>query len=191
MKQTKIEVGTKINKLTLLEVIHGFRKDGRKQIRGMFLCDCGNKKEIALCAVSSRKQKACGCGIFAANKLKVGEAAFNQLFRDYKWGAKRRKHDFNLTIDEFRELTKSNCFYCGTVPSQLYKPHDRGNGGYIYNGIDRIDNSIGYTKDNCISCCGICNLCKGRLSQTGFIEQVQKIADYIEFAQYVASRVAR
>jgi hypothetical protein len=32
------------------------------------------------------------------------------------------------------------------------------------NGIDRIDNSIGYNHDNCLPCCGTCNYIKNKFS---------------------------
>jgi hypothetical protein len=46
-------------------------------------------------------------------------------------------------------------------------------GDYTYNGVDRIDNSIGYTKENCVPCCTICNWAK---SNRG----VDEFKDYIE-----------
>jgi hypothetical protein len=34
-------------------------------------------------------------------------------------------------------------------------------GIYTYNGIDRVDNSKGYTPENTVPCCKICNKIKG------------------------------
>jgi len=39
---------------------------------------------------------------------------------------------------------------------------------YIYNGIDRVDNSLGYVKENCKSCCFRCNKIKRDMSLEEF-----------------------
>jgi hypothetical protein len=48
----------------------------------------------------------------------------------------------------------------------IKKPTGRGN--YIYNGVDRVNNSLGYTKDNCKPCCKMCNKMKGTMSLEEF-----------------------
>ena len=60
-----------------------------------------------------------------------------------KGGAVTRNLKFTISADQFREITKQNCYYCGQNPStiQTGKTHY---GEYVYNGIDRIDNNIGY-----------------------------------------------
>jgi hypothetical protein len=62
-------------------------------------------------------------------------------------------------IDEFQfiHLTQERCYYCGDPPSN--KIPDR-RGSYIYNGLDRIDSSEGYTLDNVVPCCAWCNRMK-------------------------------
>lgn len=73
--------------------------------------------------------------------------------------AKMRKLLFNLTLEEFEFLTSQNCYYCGRPPSTVSKTRQSW-GNYIYNGIDRKDNKIGYEIENCVSCCFICNQAK-------------------------------
>jgi hypothetical protein len=58
-----------------------------------------------------------------------------------------------LTKTEFNNLTKEKCHYCDKDGP---------------NGIDRIDNTIGYTMGNCVPCCKHCNYVKGHLSQVDF-----------------------
>ena len=68
-----------------------------------------------------------------------------------------------LDRESFKVLTKQDCYYCGKSPSQLLK-HNTANGGYIYNGIDRVDNTKGYIFTNCVSCCKECNIKKSSIT---------------------------
>lgn len=56
------EVGKKYWNLTLLEILEDrISKKGRRNAMGLFLCDCGNIKEIRLACVWQGRNKACGC----------------------------------------------------------------------------------------------------------------------------------
>jgi hypothetical protein len=75
--------------------------------------------------------------------------------------AKYRKIDWdnNMTFGKCESLFKGRCHYCG----QKYEE-----GGYLL-GIDRVDNNIGYTLDNVVTCCGICNYMKWTYSKDTFL----------------------
>ena len=80
--------------------------------------------------------------------------AKNSLLYDYKERAKTKNLEFSLSFDDFIRITSSNCFYCGNPPSNLTKLNSKRNPSiYVYNGIDRKNNSIGYTLNNSLSCC--------------------------------------
>ncbi len=66
----------------------------------------------------------------------------------------------------FLKLIESSCYYCYNVCSNLLNVRNK----YImpYNGIDRINNNLGYSKDNVVSCCKICNRAKDKMSQDDF-----------------------
>lgn len=54
-------------------------------------------------------------------------ACFNGLYYEYLRSSKKRKKDFELTREQFRELTSNNCFYCNKPPSKIYyKPNCNG-----------------------------------------------------------------
>lgn len=53
-----MKVGQKFSRLMLIEKIG---KQGTSNYRGIFLCDCGKRKEAILCNVKSGKTKSCGC----------------------------------------------------------------------------------------------------------------------------------
>ena len=65
---------------------------------------------------------------------------------------------------------------CDSVPKSV-KKSEYGHGEFVYNGIDRVDNSVGYTIDNCVSCCGMCNFMKRSYNQLDFINQAIKISN--------------
>lgn len=99
----------------------------------------------------------------------VGVGAKNAALSCYRHAAKRRGLEDQLTDDEIFELHSSVCVYCGSPPSN-YK-HKEYNGGYRYNGIDRVDNSIGYVKNNVVPCCKHCNIAKGTCSTREFLKR--------------------
>lgn len=111
-------------------------------------------------------------------RLPTGEANFNGLYGSYKRSAQARGIEFQLSVETFRILTKGNCYYCGVEPNQKYDEKSNKwiiTGYWIYNGVDRKNDDVGYTDDNCVSCCKICNYAKQGLSDIEFLEHIRKI----------------
>lgn len=100
------------------------------------------------------------------------ESGFNQLWFALQLCAKRREIEWLLSKEEFRSLTKGCCTYCGVEPQQVKKNYKSQ---YVYNGIDRVDNSIGYLKSNCVPCCKVCNKMKNTYSKDQFLNQIKRI----------------
>ena len=75
----------------------------------------------------------------------------------YKTRAERCGYDFEISQNEFQNIIEHNCYYCNyTWPNKL-------------NGIDRLNNVIGYVDNNVVSCCSICNYMKNTLNEATFI----------------------
>jgi hypothetical protein len=91
----------------------------------------------------------------------------------------------------YREALVSDCYYCGVTPSQVVRRNDL-NGEFVYNGIDRLDNSIGYTKANSVSCCWRCNRAKFNDDLKDFKEWVRCVYEnlFIEPSQAIAPATA-
>jgi 5-methylcytosine-specific restriction endonuclease McrA len=67
--------------------------------------------------------------------------------------------DLSLTFEEFREFTKqSSCVYCEAPVTWSAFIDKQASAAY---NLDRKDNALGYTKDNCVVCCKPCNYSKG------------------------------
>src|SRR5208282_6389332 len=106
-------------------------------------------------------------------------AAQRCLLSSYKSGAKDRSLDWSLTDGEFVVLIQGNCHYCGSAPDQKYALCTRKPPiFYLYNGVDRVRNEVGYNFGNCVSCCGRCNWWKGTLTGEEFLTHVLKIASH-------------
>ena len=84
-------------------------------------------------------------------------------YTSYIKGAGERNLEFHISYERYIELVKLPCHYCGIIET-------RG-----FNGIDRTNSSIGYTIENCVSCCQMCNYMKGSLSLSVFIKRVEHI----------------
>jgi hypothetical protein len=150
------------------------------------LCDCGNICYADSGSLKTGNTKSCGCLKVASGKrnielvnkksrLPVGYAACNQLFGRYRREALSRGLSFSLTVEKFREITSKNCFYCGVEPLQGHYYQKFMNGSYVYNGIDRLDNNIGYEESNIVTCCWSCNQMKADRTKEQFIEHIRRI----------------
>ena len=163
--------GRRFNRLIVIERSYPNSKYGR--VRWLCKCDCGKEKVISSNHLVNNEIKSCGCLIREERKknphniLEWGFSSMRQLISIYKASAKKRRCNFELTKEQFFELTKKDCYYCGAKPSNVSK--FRGcNGSYIYNGIDRIDNTKGYEINNVVTCCKQCNTAKGILTLQEF-----------------------
>jgi len=144
------------------------------------VCDCGNKTIARGDALKKGKHKSCGClmkEMMGKRALPDFQAFKNDLYDNYKKAAIRRGHEFSLTKEEFVALIVSNCFYCGIKFSLRYYGNKRkhNSNDFCYNGVDRRDNKRGYTVENCVSCCKICNNSKSTLTEQEWFDWVKRI----------------
>lgn len=148
--------------------------DKWKQALWLCKCDCGTEKIIKASSLRSDVTKSCGCINREKQRLGFGIGNMRTLFAHYKKSARKRGYIFELTEKQFAEITKKDCHYCGAKPNQVTKRYGAF-GDYIYNGIDRKDNEKGYTIDNVVPCCKMCNMAKNN-------HKLQEFKDWIEKA---------
>lgn len=106
-------------------------------------------------------------------------SGYPRIVRKYKQNSGKRNNAWKLTNEECYQLFQQNCFYCGAKPNtRINRGKQKGKTYYscVYNGIDRINNKVGYVLYNVVTCCGTCNFMKGKLGLDVFIKQVRKIA---------------
>ena len=170
--------GQKFNKLTAIKLI-SFSKDSSHGAIWLFKCDCGREKIIKANSVLSGSTKACGCLVYNWSGLSDNDRLLNRVVSSYKNRAKNINKIFELSKDSMILLISSPCFYCGRIGSNyLRRKFGKKTLEMRYNGIDRMNSSIGYIKENVVSCCFLCNRMKMKLSVIKFLKHINEIAMY-------------
>lgn len=108
----------------------------------------------------SRSQKDGYCG----ECKECSSTAKENRYNIYKKNAKKREIEFDLSKEDFYNITALPCHYCGNNES--------------YNGIDRINSSLGYQPSNCVPCCEVCNKMKLDYSTDFWINHMKKILQH-------------
>lgn len=95
------------------------------------------------------------------------------IFKNYKYisynsyknrAIENLKVDFKISKEEFEIITIDKCYLCGKETNETHK-----------NGIDRIDNNLGYIKTNIKSCCGNCNYMKNKFDLEELLTKILQI----------------
>jgi len=156
-------------RLTVLDEFRIIRVDEIRTYREWNCrCECGNEKFVSTANLNSGHVKSCGCISVLPDRL----AAKRRILSSYKKRAKKRKLEFNIDFDSFIILIEGECFYCGIVGSNSKKDY---HGEYMYNGIDRVDNSVGYISENIVTSCKDCNYAKRDMSIEKFKNLIGRI----------------
>lgn len=158
-------------------------------------CDCG--KEVSICAVRLSKRskplRSCGCKSFRGirhgnSKTSPSDTSWNSLVNRYKQSARRDGRPWSLSNSEAVNFFTLPCNYCGTKPASRYNVFARsdgtvrlgnpewGNLGWVkYNGLDRVDNLLGYVLGNVVACCKRCNYAKGASTADEFTSWLDQV----------------
>lgn len=157
-KDLSHSIGEKHNKLTII-ALEGIKygKQGYKCI-----CECGEYFIATYCRLISNKDYCCQLCKNKEINIRKQKAIISTSSKcimndNYK--------DFNGTLEQFTKLILGNCHYCNSTPMNVFNLNKNT---FIYNGLDRIDNSKGHTLDNVVPCCKYCNYSKRDLTQQDF-----------------------
>lgn len=171
-------IGKTFNRLTVISY--------NQERRGYnCICTCGNETVARGDALKKDKHKSCGCltreNVAKKHTKPNHQALKNGVFRNYKSAANRRGYDFELTLDEFEKIISDDCHYCGQEPNMVYTGHSRKTTDiteFKFNGVDRVDNTKGYTIENSVACCKICNNAKSTLTVEEFLDWILRIYNF-------------
>ena len=98
-------------------------------------------------------------------KIQAYESAFKSLcvgiilnikYWLFFWNKKTKDEKifpYNISAEDGFEMMKKRCFYCGDFATS----------------IDRLDNTLHHTLDNCVGCCEFCNISKQATDPLTFI----------------------
>lgn len=104
------------------------------------------------------------------------------LWRQYRKSARKRGLLFDLPFETFVDITQHNCYLCGVKPNQVYV-HNKNLNRYtkdpfVYNGIDRCVNEVGYVTGNLAASCGTCNMAKSFLDIETFLKYIKRAYEF-------------
>jgi hypothetical protein len=180
-------IGMKFGRLTVVSFHHEEYKQCKRQkytVRHWLCrCECGNEKVFSGPRLTKEKRTfSCGCLLREYKKTYESRSRlfkegtpFRVVLKEYKRGARERGFSWNLSDEQFKEITSLPCHYTGALPST--KKIGKSGEQFVYNGIDRVDSSLGYASENCVPCCTEINLMKRNLPLARFIELCKKVAE--------------
>lgn len=178
--------GKKYGRLTVISRAGTFSWNGSaKESQWLCRCDCGVEKVLSKSRLRGGTQ-SCGC-LYRETRhnkrtsfkcsLPFGHAARNNILKSYRLSARYRNLEWAITKEEVFEIICRDCHYCGCAPSKK-KQVSKFGGYFMYNGIDRVDNALGYTTGNVVSCCATCNHAKATMSQDDFMAWIGRLVSH-------------
>lgn len=154
-------------------------------------CDCGVIKSVHPSSLTRPRNRTRSCGCLRRDKTgetNIGRQLPNHLgairvvIRVYQQQAADRNLAFELSEQEATTLISSPCHYCGQEPQQQTTAHKRLDPSFRYNGIDRVDNALGYVPSNVVTACKTCNFAKRTMSKSDFLAWVRRVARHQQWA---------
>jgi hypothetical protein len=134
----------KINNLTFLEYL---KNDKFGKAVWLCRCDCGKEKPLNASAIKAGLTTSCGCN--RRKSLSKGyELISGAFWHKLKKNALSRNLDFIITIEEAWEIYEQQEMKCALsgVDLVMFPNHDKSRKQTA--SPDRIDSTIGYTKNN-------------------------------------------
>jgi len=148
--------GRKFNQLTAIEWAGHAKANGGAQKRTwLFRCDCGRQKVLRAEHVTRGHIKSCGC---LKRSREPNQGPMATAYQVFKSGTKGNYADGDLTFEDFLELSRQDCFWCGCPPSTTRQNRNKKPGSaFTYNGLDRINHNLPHDRLNVLPACWTCN----------------------------------
>src|SRR5208337_1984318 len=147
---------------------------GKRSPKWRCICDCGREKITHSSCLLNKATRSCGA-LECRRKMRQarnGNPARNHVLKVYKDSAKKRGYSWDIDDVVFFQLVQLKCWYCGADPSTTRKADGWE---YTYNGLDRLDNTKGYSLSNIATCCKICNSAKNTMTVEAFKAWIEKV----------------
>lgn len=119
--------------------------------------------------------------------LPFGYNGMKAMYRAYKKNAENDGKSFNIEIDDFWRLTSMICHYCRVSWSKVFTGRKKDEKDlwcqYRCNGLDRLNNAVGYELENVVACCFPCNRAKHMMSYNDFQEWLARVVKHSVFLE--------
>ena len=167
----KSYVGHVFGRLTATNRIDKFnKKHNRNTTSYECLCSCGNKTIVSYSNLMNKTTQSCGClrlDLLHSRKLPASHIRVREIYNYYERNAYDRNIEWKLTKKDVEKLVTGNCFYC-TFKDEIK-----------FIGMDRVNNNLGYTINNTVSCCKFCNRGKNDSNIEDFKNWIKRAYKYI------------
>jgi len=119
------------------------------------------------CKSCQRAYRATPAGIEARLKAdRKYQAKPTSRFAKYQRSAAERGYTFALTFKQFMVFWQKPCTHCGDAIETI--------------GLDRVDSSVPYQRDNVEACCRVCNAMKSDTDTQEWYKHMTKIINNVE-----------
>lgn len=168
-----------------LVVINKIKSSGSSKF--LCKCECGNEKIIPGKHLLNGKTASCGC-LFNEIRSNGSSRKYEPKIASALSVWKSHYKDGDITFEQFLELSQKNCYYCNSPPSNkrnIFKNNKNSslksieNGYFIYNGLDRVDNSFDtHLLSNTVTACSTCNYAKSNMPLEDFMNWIKELCKH-------------
>jgi hypothetical protein len=142
----ELKKGKKLGELTLIEPTLKRRSDNGK-FESAWVCEEEGTHRIKVLTERTLKNRK--------NLVNPWRSVMRASYNQYQRRCLRDNIYWCLSLEDFEKLTAKNCHYCNKKPENCARKI------FTYSGLDRKNNSQGYSSGNTVPCCRECNSIKG------------------------------
>jgi hypothetical protein len=150
------------------------------------LCECGNtcirdSNDLKRLRRGKPVRPSCGCKngmqghrvVEVVAPLDFEAMAFRNLYLHFQKRHRRYGGEM-ISFPEFSRKVMDLCFYCDEPPLNRHR-HQDTKVAVAYNGLDRIECSLGYSAGNVVTACKWCNVMRMDQPFDQFLARIRRI----------------
>lgn len=154
------------------------------------VCSCGKEMLLDSSRLNNKNNASCHCSriINSKGRRKYGETTLNAYYGNHKRRGVFENLDY-LSKEEWLNIVKQNCHYCnGMEIKTRIRSYFKHSAKFLKEdverykvnivGVDRKDSSKGYTIENSLPCCAVCNRMKMELSYDDYLKKIEEIYNH-------------
>jgi hypothetical protein len=139
------------------------------------VCQICNKEKKLISSHVGQILLGRGTGCRCSTRSTDTEPEYKWRYQSYNQAARKRNLEWDISYQQFIDITQKNCYYCGEEPEMRPSHGKRWDFKFPMSGIDRVDSKIGYKSNNVVACCSYCNQAKWDHDVQDFLLWVRKI----------------